>query len=250
MARESLRYLGDTEKLAQRLGFAPIPKTTVRPRPLIMSHVRPDIVKALMEAPQRTPIPQTINISDPGFDPVMQEYQEAIGQSYVGPLNIGWVYELARFRVLPNSVGIVKHMWCYVDQDDQEIPTTELSDRNGGGTTFDPFSIVKSGLNVRYRLQLWQKPASQADPAFFAGPLGNMPGTTYTKQPPWTDNRFPWGIPNPVHFVIPGGFYLRLFLETVDATARNVANLAGRMWGFTQPRGREETSRAVREGWR
>lgn len=171
---------------------------------------------------------------------IRYQQQSAGLMTYPGTGVESWRVELARFAVPRGKVGIVKSYEQFLETTDQTTETWSSIDNWGdprvpvNGTWFFRLSQF-NGLMIPWVNQL--------------NPSTYRVGTPYTDIPDETGLWFPLGgaQSNNVHFVVPGGYVLRLFWE-VEATVFEPV-VAARLRGYMQSSFSDESRWSVRVNW-
>jgi hypothetical protein len=154
-------------------------------------------------------------------------------------------YELARFVVPENQIGIVKTIETDMTWED---PTTTWP--RGDCIYHERFDV-----NVKWYLKVESfDVGNPVDPYSYRGPLippeVQIPGTPFGPLPVWREMRFMWGHYNPVFFVLPPNTLLSLWIEfQVGSCNIPLRSVSGRFTGMLQAQDNMKAFRNVTTGW-
>jgi hypothetical protein len=181
---------------------------------------------------------------DPGRDTVKQFYQDN-GFVHTDEFSPQTAYEIARFYVGFDQVGIVKYCGTYLEILDEPAGTpVELE-------PLDPFTLQFNGVEAEFFLRLDYGVRELLSPDPFVGHYQNAPGYGFPRLSRWTDYRFAWNwTGNDVYWIVPRRHTLRLYLVIQNAPgSRLVSKALGRLMGYTQPFANLSAIRNVERGW-
>jgi hypothetical protein len=166
------------------------------------------------------------------------------GRSFLLPNADALPYELARFYVPDNRIGIIKTIETDMAWDDPNIQWPR------GDSLF----MTREDVDVTWHLRLESlDPKSPVDPYSYRElipPQFDLPGVPYPSLPHWDDMRFLWGTYCPVFMVIPPNTLMSLWIW-FSATSCNLPlrNIGGRFTGCLQAQSSMRTYRNVTMGW-
>jgi hypothetical protein len=140
-------------------------------------------------------------------------------------------YELARFVVPNNQVGIVRTIETDLTFDDVTLDFPERGD-----------CIYWERLEAYFVWMLRVEhldPKAPPNPYGYRGPLippdVQIPGTPYGNLPQWREMRFQWGKFNPVYIIIPENTLLSLWIVFENGSCNvPLRSVSGRFTGFRQ----------------
>lgn len=181
-----------------------------------------------------------------GYDPKAIKYQNSEGffpdpWTGTGGVHDGQSYEIARFKVKTNEVGIIRGIWQYVASIGAPSNIVSLA------SPYDPCwgdTYAGAPIDIRWYFTLSQNPPID----YWDGASIGRPGTPYVDLPVLNRLSFPWGCPPSMFLVVQSGFTLRMFVEAMTNTS-NLDRIGGRMWGYTQPDHSDPAIHNVRHGW-
>lgn len=209
--------------------------------------IDPDLKRQATTIKRSPPLPVFPNDNqwiDPGRDTLKQLYQDE-GFIHTEDFNENWAYELARFQVGVNEVGIVKYCGTFLEILDTPVGVpVELQ-------PLDPFTISYNGVEAQFILRLDHGTAETFDPDPYVGVDYGVTGYGFNKLPRWSDYRFCWNwTGNHVNWIIPRRHALRLYLVLKPGGEVRLMNKAlGRLMGYTQPAASFSAVRNVERGW-
>jgi len=154
-------------------------------------------------------------------------------------------YELARFVVPENRVGIVRTLETDLSWDDPNIQWPR------GDALFHE----RQDVDVRWYLKVESfDTKNPVDPYTYRGPLVppevEIPGTPFGPLPSWREMRFLWGSYCPVFFILPPNTLLSLWIVFHDGSCNApLRSASGRFTGMLQAQSSMRAYRNVTTGW-
>jgi len=180
------------------------------------------------------------------FVPVSYGMQPG-GPEYLHFIN-GNCYEFARFHAGSGESGFVKGI-----QTTLQNQLMNWYGTSAGGSPFDPYAVNIDRWNqpmcprFTWYLRLFQQD-EPLDINWHKCGHTDLPGSALPEANQWSDGRHVWGSPANVWWLVPRGFYLRLFFGVVDG-AENIYQCGARLWGYTQPANSEAALFNAQKGW-
>jgi hypothetical protein len=140
----------------------------------------------------------------------------------------GTCYEVARFIVAPDEVGIVRKVGTYAAIfDDPDI--VQLN-------PLDPWALQRAGVEGLWFVRLWQNTFGPMPAPDVGIPFAQIGGYPFPELPNWQDNRFQWGrLNSEVFWLVPSNHALRLYFWYLIDDSNILREIGGRLVGFTQP---------------
>lgn len=176
----------------------------------------------------------------------IQPMDESRGQLEINwAQNEGQMIEIARFPVPWGMYGMVNNI-------DQAVQRTGalgsyLSEIDNQGRIFAERTY--GTMYLRWHLRLTEiGPQSPNDS--WRNP-DNLPGRPYPYLGTWDDMRYLWGLPEKVHFPVPGGTVLRMYFSLVNNGSQggSTGSVVGRLGGYIQQENSEAAQWMTKREW-
>jgi hypothetical protein len=176
----------------------------------------------------------------------IQPVDESRGQLEINwNVNEGQVIEIANFPVPWGLYGLVNNI-------DQSVQRTGglgsyLSEIDNQGRIYAERTY--GTMFLRWHLRLTDIGKEEVNKTWFAS--GALPGMPYPFLGTWNDMRFLWGLPETLHFPVPGGKVLRMYFSLVNNGSQggSTGAVAGRLAGYIQRANSESAQWMTRRQW-
>lgn len=240
-------YHYESIERAERIGLEKKPVLKVFFEDWIPPGIDPELRKQADTIPRSAPLvsaPVERQWIDPGFDTLRQLYQDK-GFLHSDEFAPDHCYEIARFQVGLDEVGIVKYCGTYLEiLDAPEGDPVELK-------PLDPFTIQANGVEAEFLLRLDHGIAETFDPEPYVSAYVGVSGYGFPRIDRWSDYRFAWNwTGNDVYWIVPRRHALRLYFRVKNPSgSRLMSKALGRLMGYTQPAASLSAVRNVERGW-
>lgn len=183
-------------------------------------------------------------IDEPARDTRRLQYQDSTQLWTRGNFVDNRAWEIARFIVMPDEVGIVRQCETFLDIQEGSPSEHVYLDPT------DPRAHLRHGVNVTWFLRLYQGTFQPLPPWDNNAPPASIMGYPFPELAFWNDARFIWhGAKNEVFWLVPSNHVLRLYV-LINSVQQNVLKeIYGRLKGTTQPIRVEASFRNVCYDW-